>query len=189
MDRQEALDLFHKHNHEITHLRHALAVEATMRYFAKKYGESEDLWGIVGLLHDIDWEKTQDTPEEHTALGVTILEEAGCSPEIVRAMRSHSWGLLQQEVPPESTMEKVLYGVDELTGFVTAVALVRPSKSLQDLQVKSVKKKWKDKAFARGVDRDVIQKGADLLGIPMEELIQDVICALRPVEKEIGLGG
>lgn len=188
MNRQEALDLFLQHNKDTIHLKHALAVEGAMRYFAQKYGESEDLWGIVGLLHDIDWEKTQDVPERHTSLGITLLEEAGCSQEIVRAMRSHAWGLLQQDVPPESTMEKVLYGVDELTGFVTAVALVRPSKSLQDLEVKSVKKKFKDKAFARGVDRDVIKKGADLLGVPVEELIQDVILALRPLEKEIGLG-
>ena len=188
MDRQEALTLFQKHNHESTHLKHALAVEATMRHFAKKYGEPEELWGVVGLLHDIDWEKTQNTPEKHTLLGIAMLEEAGCPPEIVRAMRSHSWGLLQQEVSPESTMEKVLYGVDELTGFVTAVALVRPSKSLQDLEVKSVKKKWKDKAFARGVDRGVIEKGAEFLDLPMDELIKDVITALRPVEREIGLG-
>jgi putative nucleotidyltransferase with HDIG domain len=174
MNRQEALDLFLQHNKDTAHLKHALAVEGAMRHFAQKYGESEDLWGVVGLLHDIDWEKTQETPEQHTSLGVTLLEEA--------------WGLLQQDVPPESTMEKVLYGVDELTGFVTAVALVRPSKSLQDLEVKSVKKKFKDKAFARGVDRDVIKKGADLLGVPVEELIQDVILALRPLEKEIGLG-
>jgi putative nucleotidyltransferase with HDIG domain len=187
MNRQEALNLFLEHNQDPAHLKHALAVEATMRYFARKYGESEDFWGVVGLLHDIDWEKTQSTPEEHTSLGMTLLKEAGCPPEIVRAMRSHSWGLMQQDVPPESTMEKVLYGVDELTGFVTAVALVRPSKSLQDLEVKSVKKKWKDKAFARGVDREVIQKGADLLGVPIEELIEDVIIALRPSEKEIGL--
>jgi putative nucleotidyltransferase with HDIG domain len=188
MNRQEALDLFLQHNKDAALLKHALAVEAAMRYFARKYGESEDLWGIVGLLHDIDWEKTQKSPEEHTSLGMVLLGEAECPPEIVRAMRSHAWGLLQQDVPPESTMEKVLYGVDELTGFVTAVALVRPSKSLQDLEVKSVKKKLKDKAFARGVDRDVIQKGTDLLGVSLEELIEDVILALRPLEREIGLG-
>jgi putative nucleotidyltransferase with HDIG domain len=173
MSRDEALALLEQYNKEQSHIKHALAVEAAMRYFAEKEGEDGDLWGITGLLHDIDWELTQETPEKHTHVGASILEEKGFPPEVVRA---------------QSLMEKYLYAVDELTGFITAVALVRPGKSLQDLTVKSVKKKWKDKAFARGVDREVIAKGAEILGRPLEELIGEVIEALKPIEKEIGLG-
>jgi putative nucleotidyltransferase with HDIG domain len=187
MNRDEALKLLKEHNTEEGHIKHALAVEAAMRHFARKAGEDEDLWGITGLLHDLDWEKTQQTPERHTHVGAQILREEGYPEEVVRAVLSHGWGICS-DVRPESNMEKHLYAVDELTGFITAVALVRPGKSLQDLKVKSVKKKWKDKAFARGVDRDVIQKGADILGQPLEELIGEVIEALRPVEREIGLG-
>jgi len=187
MNKEEALKLLKEHNTEEGHIKHALAVEAAMRHFARKAGEDEDLWGITGLLHDLDWEKTQETPDRHTHVGAQILEEEGYPAEVVRAVLSHGWGICS-DVEPESNMEKHLYAVDELTGFVTAVALVRPGKSLQDLKVKSVKKKWKDKAFARGVDRDVIQKGADILGQPLDELIGEVIEALRPVEREIGLG-
>ena len=169
-------------------MKHALAVEAAMRYFARKTGGDEELWGITGILHDVDWEKTMETPELHTANAVDWLREAGWPEEIVRAVRSHSWKLLQDDVPPETDMEKTLYAIDELTGFVTAVALVRPSKSVQDLEVKSVKKKFKDKAFARGVDRDCIRRGAELMGVSLDELMADVIESLKPVETEIGLG-
>ena len=187
MERDKALELLKRYNAEEGHIRHAVAVEAAMRHFARKLGEDEKLWGITGLLHDIDWEKTQETPERHTHVGAQILEEEGYPPQVVRAVLSHGWGICS-DVKPESDMEKYLFAVDELTGFVTAVALVRPGKSLQDLKVKSVRKKWKDKAFARGVDRDVIQRGAELLGQPLEDLIEEVIEALKPVEKEIGLG-
>jgi putative nucleotidyltransferase with HDIG domain len=187
MSRDEALALLEQYNKEQSHIKHALAVEAAMRYFAEKEGEDGDLWGITGLLHDIDWELTQETPEKHTHVGASILEEKGFPPEVVRAVLSHGWGICS-DVEPQSLMEKYLYAVDELTGFITAVALVRPGKSLQDLTVKSVKKKWKDKAFARGVDREVIAKGAEILGRPLEELIGEVIEALKPIEKEIGLG-
>jgi len=187
MTRDEALALLKKHNSDEGHIRHGLAVEAAMRYYARKTGGDEDTWGLAGLVHDMDWEETMETPERHTHVGAEILEKEGCSADVVRAVLAHGWGICS-DVKPESDMEKYLYAVDELTGFVSAVALVRPGRSLQDLKVKSVKKKWKDKAFARGVDRDVIQKGSELLDVPLEELIEGVIEALRPVEKEIGLG-
>ncbi|MBC7077930.1 MAG: hydrolase, partial [Synergistales bacterium] len=148
-------------------------------------GEDEELWGIVGLLHDLDYEEFP-TIEEHTRKAAVWLEEEGYPPEVIRAVQAHGWDI--NGVEPRSLMEKTIYALDELTGFVIAVALVRPSKSLNDLEVKSVKKKWKDKAFARGVDRAVIEKGAELLGEPLDTLIQEVIYALRPIEKELGLG-
>ncbi|HOU32401.1 MAG TPA: HDIG domain-containing protein [Synergistaceae bacterium] len=186
--REAALELFLRHNRDEMHLRHARALEVVMRHFAPRYGGDVDLWGVVGLLHDLDWEETQHAPERHTADAIPLLRDEGYDEQIVRAMRSHSWGLLQDDVPPVTPMEKVLYAVDELTGFVSAVALVRPSRSLSDLEPKSVLKKWKDKAFARGVDREVISRGAELLNVPLEELISAVIEALRPVETELGLG-
>ncbi|HBG14090.1 MAG TPA: hydrolase [Synergistaceae bacterium] len=186
-DRNDAMEILQEHNSEINHIRHALAVEAAMRFFARVNGENEEEWGLAGLVHDIDWETTNNDPSMHTHLGASWLRDAGYPDTIVRAVLAHGWGICS-DVEPVSLMEKHLYAIDELTGFVTAVALVRPGKSLQDLTVKSVKKKWKDKAFARGVDRDVIEKGTAMLGKPLEELIEGVIEALRPVEKEIGLG-
>ena len=182
-DREKAWELLSAHNREEMHLRHALAVEGALRHFARRAGEDEDLWGIVGLLHDLDWE---ETPDRHCAQAAIWLEEAGYPPEFVRAMQAHGWDITGVE--PQSLLEKTLYTVDELTGFLTAVALVRPSKSLQDLEVSSVKKKWKDKAFARGVNREVITRGAELLGEPLEGLIAETIQALRPLEAQIGLG-
>lgn len=187
ISRENAMNLVREHNQEIQHIRHALAVEAAMRYFARSNGEDEDLWGLAGLIHDVDWETTRDDYKQHTHVGAGWLKDAGYPDEIIRAVLAHGWGICS-DVEPLSAMEKHLYAVDELTGFVTAVALVRPGKSLKDLEVKSVKKKWKDKAFAKGVDRDVIQKGTVILDMPLEDLIDGVIKALRPVEKEIGLG-
>lgn len=184
--RDESLDFFKQHNKEETHMRHALAVEAAMRHFAEHYGEDVELWARVGLLHDIDWETTQSVEGGHPVKGGEMLREAGYNEEFVRAVLAHGWDF--SGVEPISRMEKTLFTVDELTGFVTAVALVRPGKSLQDLEVKSVKKKWKDKSFARGVDRSVIERGSELMGEPLEFLIEHTITALRPVEKEIGLG-
>ncbi|MDR1651499.1 MAG: HDIG domain-containing protein [Synergistaceae bacterium] len=184
--REESVSFFREHNRDETHFRHALAVEAAMRYFAGLYGEDEELWARAGLLHDIDWEITQSVENGHPVKGGEMLREAGYEEEIVRAELAHGWEF--SGVEPISVMEKTLYAVDELTGFVTAVALVRPSRSVADLEVKSVKKKWKDKTFARGVDRRVIEKGAELMGEPLERLIENTIAALRPVEREIGLG-
>lgn len=184
--REESLELFKRYNHEDMHMKHALAVEAAMRHFAARCGEDVELWGQVGLLHDIDWEITASVENGHPTKGGEMLREAGYDEAFARAVVSHGWDF--SGVKPESPMERTLFTVDELTGFVTAVALVRPSKSLSDLETKSVKKKWKDKAFARGVDRSVIERGADLMGEPLDVLIAETIEALRPVEREIGLG-
>ncbi len=184
---EDAMSLLRDHNQEINHIRHALAVEAAMEYFGRMNGEDGELWALAGLVHDIDWETTNSDPSKHTHLGASWLRDAGYPDEIVRAVLAHGWGICS-DVEPLSPMEKYLYAIDELTGFVTAVALVRPGKSLKDLTVKSVKKKWKDKAFARGVDRDVIEKGTAMLDKPLEELVEGVIEALRPIEREIGLG-
>ena len=184
--RDESIAFFNEHNKDPMHMRHALAVEAAMRHFARHYGEDEELWARAGLLHDIDWETTQSVEGGHPARGGEMLRERGYEEEIVRAELAHGWEF--SGVEPKSRMEKTLYAIDELTGFVTAVALVRPSKSLADLETKSVKKKWKDKAFARGVNREVIERGVELMGEPLEWLIENTIAALRPAEREIGLG-
>jgi putative nucleotidyltransferase with HDIG domain len=185
--RDEAFSLLRKHNSDESHIRHAAAVEGTMRHFARKMGGDENLWGAAGILHDIDWEKTMDDPARHCNLAPELLREAGVDESLIHAVQSHGWGICS-DVEPENDMEKVLFAIDELTGLVITAGLVRPSKSLADLEVKSVKKKWKDKTFARGVDRDVIQKGAERMGVPLDEVIQETILALRPIEKEIGLG-
>ncbi len=173
VDREEAMTLLREHNRQIGHIRHALAVEAAMRFFARANGEDEEEWGLAGLVHDIDWETTIDDPSRHTHLGASWLRDAGYPDNIVRAVLAHGWGICS-DVEPLSLMEKHL--------------LVRPGKSLQDLTVKSVRKKWKDKAFARGVNREVIEKGTAMLEKPLEELVEGVIEALRPIEKDIGLG-
>lgn len=182
--REEAFALLRQHNRDESHIQHALAVEAAMRYFAGLYGGDPELWGLSGLLHDLDWE---ECPEEHPRRGAQWLREEGYPEELVRAVLAHGWGLAEVTEEPLSDMEKVLYAIDELTGFVTAVTLVRPSRSLDDLEVKSVKKKMKDKSFARGVNREIISKGADMLGKPLDWLIEQVIVALRPIQKSIGL--
>jgi len=185
--RDESIAFFKEHNKDAMHLKHALAVEAAMRYFAKHYGEDEELWARAGLMHDIDWETTMSTESgQHPARGGQMLGERGYEEEIVRAALSHGWDF--SGVEPISRMEKTLFAIDELTGFITAVALVRPSKSLSDLETKSVKKKWKDKAFARGVNREIIERGVELMGEPLEWLIENTIKALKPVESDIGLG-
>lgn len=187
LSRSDTLELLRKHNKDEGHIRHALAVEATMRWFARKAGADEDLWGIAGLIHDIDWEEMQATPQLHTKEGAKWLRSEGYPEEIARAVEAHGWGICS-DVEPKSPLEKTLFTIDELTGMVITAALVRPSRSLSDLEVKSVKKKWKDKAFARGVDRDLILKGADMMGVQLDDLIQGVIEAMRPVERELGLG-
>lgn len=183
--REESHVLLQEYTKSDMHLRHAYAVEAAMRGFAKHYGEDEDYWGQVGLLHDIDWETSQDL-KSHPMMGARWLRAKGYPEDFVRAVLAHGWEY--SGVEPQTAMEKTLYAVDELTGFITAVALVRPGRSLADLETKSVKKKWKDKAFARGVNRTVIEKGCELMGEPLEQLIEQTIEYLRPVEKELGLG-
>ncbi len=183
--REDAILLWRTYNDDEGLWRHALSVEATMRHFAVKAGEDPDVWGIIGLVHDIDYQKY---PQEHCVRARSLLEQAQWPESYIRAVVSHGWGLCS-DVEPQSALEKTLYAVDELTGFITACALVRPSKSVSDLEVKSVRKKWKAPAFAAGVNRDVIEKGAGLLGVELDYLIQETILAMRSVASEIGLAG
>jgi putative nucleotidyltransferase with HDIG domain len=183
--RQQALALLKTYNKSESLIKHALAVEGVMRYMARKYGEDEEKWGLVGLIHDLDYEQF---PEQHCKKTEEILRQNDWPEEYIRAVISHGWGICT-DVRPESTMEKVLYAIDELTGLVVTTALVRPSKSLLDLKTKSVKKKWKDKRFAAGVNRSIIEKGAGLLGVELPELINDTIMGMREVAEEIGLKG
>lgn len=182
--REQAEELFWKYNESDSLYRHALAVEAVMRYFAGEYGENPEKWGIIGFVHDLDWEKW---PEEHCRKTREILEEAGWPEDWIHAVESHGWGLVT-DVEPVHVMEKVLYAIDELTGLITATALMRPSKSLLDLEARSVKKKWKDKGFSAGVNREVIDKGAAMLGLERTELIEKTIAGMRTVAVELGLG-
>lgn len=184
--REQALEILKKYNKEESHIHHAFAVEGTMRHFAELAGEDADLWGVVGLLHDIDWEQTMPTPEKHCHLAPDMLREAGVDEDIIHAVQSHGWEICC-DVEPMNAMERTLFTIDELTGLIITAGLVRPSKSLSDLELKSVKKKWKDKAFARGVNRDVIAKGAEMMGMPLDTVIDETIKALRPIEKEIGM--
>ena len=180
--REEAFALLSAYNGDAL-VTHGLAVEGTMRYMARKAGEDEELWGIVGLLHDLDYEKF---PEQHCHKTAQILREKGYSEEIISAIMSHGWGICT-DVEPQSRMEKTLYAVDELTGLITACALVRPSRSVMDLELSSAKKKYKDARFAAGASREVIQKGADILGVSIDELIVDVITAMREIAPSLGL--
>ncbi|MFH1350310.1 MAG: HDIG domain-containing metalloprotein [Pseudomonadota bacterium] len=183
--REEAFQLLAKYNKSDSLIKHALAVEGVMRYFARKRGEDEDKWGIVGLIHDLDYEQF---PEEHCRKSEEILREHGWPEEYIRAAVSHGWGICSH-VEPETELERALYAVDELTGLVVTTALVRPSKSVLDVTAKSVKKKWKDRRFAAGVDRSIIEKGAQMLGMELTELITDAIMGMREVAEAIGLKG
>jgi putative nucleotidyltransferase with HDIG domain len=183
--RQEALALLRQYNKNESLIKHALAVEGVMRYIARKRGEDEEKWGVIGLIHDLDYEQF---PDQHCKKTEEILKENNWPEEYIRAVVSHGWGICS-EVKPESDMEKVLYAIDELTGLVVTSALVRPSKSVMDMKAKSVKKKWKQKQFAAGVDRSIIEKGAEMLGVELSELITDTIMGMRAVAEEIGLKG
>ncbi len=183
--REQAFALLKQYNQSDHLIRHGLAVEGVMRYFARKRGGDEEKWGIVGLIHDLDYEQF---PEQHCTKTEEILKENGWPEEYIRAVVSHGWGICS-EVKPESEMEMVLYAIDELTGLVAASALVRPTKSVLDMKAKSVKKKWKDKRFAAGVDRSIIERGAQMLNVEIAELITDTIMGMREVAEEIGLKG
>ena len=183
--REGAFSLLKKYNKNDGLIKHALAVEAVMRYCARKRGRDEEEWGLIGLIHDLDYEQF---PEQHCRKTEEILASENWPAGYIRAVVSHGWGLCT-DVEPQSELEKVLYAVDELTGLVAATALVRPSKSVMDVTAKSVKKKWKNKAFAAGVNRDVIEKGAEMLGMELGELITDVIMGMREVADEVGLKG
>jgi putative nucleotidyltransferase with HDIG domain len=185
MDREEAFALLGHHTPTPSLIKHALAVEAAMRYFARHYGEDIEYWGMVGLLHDLDYDAH---PDRHCQVTPEMLRESGFGEDFIRSVLSHGFGLCT-DVEPEHIMERVLYATDELTGFITACVLVRPSKSVMDLEVKSVKKKFKDKAFAAAVDREVIQDGARRMDMPLDELINHVILALREAAPQLGLDG
>lgn len=188
MTRDEALPLMHEYTESESLRRHMYCVEIAMRGYAKHYGEDEEAWGLTGLLHDFDYEKypnqEHSATEGHPSFGVKLLRERGLPDTICEAILGHA---TYCGVPRESLMAKALFAVDELSGFLVACALVRPGKSLDDLQIKSVKKKLKDKAFAKGVNRDDIRQGAEELGVPLEEHIQFMIDTLRPHQEQFGL--
>jgi len=179
----EALSLLKEFNKSESLLKHAYSVEGVMRYMARKMGEDEEKWGIIGLMHDLDYERF---PEQHCKKSREILEERGWPEEYIRAIVSHGWGICTN-VEPQTEMEKALYAIDELTGLITAVAIIRPSKSVADLEAKSVMKKWKDKSFAAGVNRSVIEKGTVMLGVELRDLVTDVIMGMREIADRIGL--
>ena len=183
VNRDAALALLKKYNQEEFHLRHAYTVEAVMRWFAEElgYAEDADFWAMVGLLHDIDFEKY---PEEHCIKAPAILREINASEELIHGVCSHGWGITS-DVEPTHQMEKILFATDELTGLIGACALMRPSKSCKDMEVASLKKKFKDKKFAAGCSRDVITKGAQLLGWELSELFEKTILAMRSCEDSV----
>ena len=188
MTRDEAYTLVNEYVKNINLVRHMLAVEAAMRFYAEKLDpENVEPWGLAGLLHDFDWE-IHPTLDQHPQDGASILRERGISEVIIRAILSHA-DHLQAAFPRRSQMEKALFACDEITGLVTAVALVRPSRSLYDLDAKSVKKKWKDKAFAAGANRDEIAHGAEAFGVDLWEHVGNVIEAMRRIAPELGLEG
>ena len=183
MTREEAFELLKKYNQDPFHIRHALTVEAVMRWFANDlgYGDEADFWSQVGLLHDIDFELY---PDEHCLKAPELLREGGASEELIHAVVSHGYGITV-DVKPEHEMEKDLYGSDELTGLIWAAALMRPSKSTKDMELKSLKKKYKSKGFAAGCDRETIAKGAEMLGWDLSELLQKTLDAMKASEDEI----
>jgi putative nucleotidyltransferase with HDIG domain len=185
MNRSQALDIVNDYVKNENLIRHMLAVEAAMRFYAEKFNEDVELWGVVGLLHDFDWE-IHPTLEEHPLAGAPILREKGVPEEIIQTILSHAD---HTGIPRQSLMQKSLYACDEITGLVTAVALVRPSRSLYDLEVSSVKKKWKDKAFAAGANRQEIEDATREFGLDLWEHVGNVILAMRTIAPELGLVG
>lgn len=183
ISREEALDLLQKYNKEPFHIQHGLTVEGTMRWYAKElgYGEEEEYWGIVGLLHDIDFELY---PEEHCVKAPGLLREAGVGEDMIYSICSHGYGICC-DLEPKHEMEKVLFAADELTGLIGAAARMRPSKSVMDMEVSSLKKKFKDKRFAAGCSRDVIRQGAERLGWELNDLFEKTILAMRSCESRI----
>lgn len=184
LTREEAWNLLTEYNKDHFHLRHALTVEGIMRYFARElgYGDQEEYWGIVGLLHDLDFELY---PEEHCVKSQELMRQHNVDESIIRATASHGYGLTAADIKPEHQMEKVLFAIDELSGLIGAAALMRPSKSVQDMELKSLKKKFKDKKFAAGCSRDVIRQGAEMLGWELDDLMDKTIAAMRVDEAAI----
>ena len=184
LTREQALDLLREYNKEPFHLRHALTVEAVMRWFAGElgYGDEADFWAMAGLLHDLDFEQY---PEEHCVKVREIMEGRGLDPALIHAVVSHGWGMTEGDAQPEHQMEKVLFAVDELTGLIGAAALMRPSKSVQDMELSSLKKKYKDKRFAAGCSREAIAQGAEMLGWELNDLLERTLQAMKACEAEI----
>ena len=181
MNREEAIKLLKKYNAEEFHIRHAVTVEQVMKYFAKENNEDEEFWGLVGLLHDVDYEKY---PDEHCKKAPELLKEINASDDMIHAICSHAYGSCS-DVKPEKTMEKILFAVDELTGLIWAAAKMRPSQSTKDMEVSSLKKKFKDKKFAAGCSRETITKGAEQLEWELNELFEKTIFAMREAEDTI----
>ena len=184
--REAAWELLKKYNKETFHLQHALTVEGVMRWFAQKLGFAEevDFWGLVGLLHDIDFEQF---PDQHCIKAPELLRNGGVGEQMIHAICSHAYGM-HVDVKPEHLMEKVLFATDELTGLIWAAALMRPSKSVQDMELKSLKKKYKSKGFAAGCSREVIEQGAEMLGWPLDEVLQKTLDAMRACEADVMRG-
>lgn len=182
-NREETYELLKKHVDETSLINHSLTVEAVMRYFAEIFDEDVEKWGIIGLIHDLDFEKY---PEEHCQITEKILREENWPEDYIRSVMSHAWKICT-DIKPEHKMEKVLYTIDELTGLIYATALMRPSKSLEDLKVKSVRKKWKDKSFAAGINRETIAEGAEMLGMELSQVMKETIEAMKPIAGQIGL--
>lgn len=183
--REDAYKLLTKYTETDHLIKHALAVEATMAHFAEIYGEDVEKWRVIGLIHDLDFDKW---PDQHCDMTKKILEEENWPEDYIRAVMSHGYGI-RTDVEPIENVEKVIYTIDELTGLVSATALMRPSKSILDLEAKSVKKKWKQKSFAAGVNREVIEKGVEMLGMDLNDVITETIKGMRNVAEEIGLKG
>ena len=181
LTREQAMGLLRKYNTEPFHIQHALTVEGVMRWFAQENGEDADFWGLCGLLHDVDFEKW---PEQHCRKAPVLLAEVNASPEMVHAICSHGYGICC-DVEPTAQMEKILFAADELTGLIGAAARMRPSKSVMDMELSSLKKKFKDKKFAAGCSRDVIRTGADRLGWSLDELMEKTILAMRSCEASV----
>jgi len=184
-NREEALQLLKEFNKNESLIKHGLTVEAVMRHFADLFGEDKEKWGIIGLIHDIDYEMF---PDQHCIKAREILSERGWPEDYIHAVQSHGWKICV-DVEPVEKMEKVLYTIDELTGLIAATALMRPSRSILDMEVKSVKKKWKQKSFAAGVNREVIEEGAVLLGMDLDKVIEETIKGMQSVAEEIDLKG
>lgn len=184
--REEAYALLTEYNQDESLIKHALAVEAVMLHFADLLNQNDrDKWGVIGLVHDLDYEKY---PDEHCKKVKEILTERNWPEDYIRAIQSHGWKICS-DVEPIHIMEKVLYTIDELTGLITATALMRPSKSILDMKVKSIKKKWKQKSFAAGVNREVIQEGAKLLGMELDQVLEETLKGMQKVAEQIGLKG
>lgn len=183
MDRAQALEILQKYTKNKNLVNHGLAVEGAMRHFAAVNGQDEDYWGNIGMLHDADYEMY---PTEHLQHTAELLKPFGVSDEEIRAINSHGWGICS-DVQPVSYMEKVLFAVDELTGLIVACALVLPDKKLEGVNVESVLKKWKKKDFARGANREVISKGAEMLGMPLEKLVEETLVGMKKIAPGIGL--